>query len=282
VSHIFEALQRSAADTTGHVPDMAVFPGQLLESPAPTENDFPETQSVVISPKPENRLVALTHPESLGAEKFRFLAVKLRQLQTARGIKKLLITSSIPEEGKSLVSASLAITLSRRQSRVLLLEGDLRRPTLSKILGISKHPGLSDFLRDSDRVINNIYRMEPAGFYFLPAGPPPENPLELLQLPKFSDLLEKITRWFDWIIIDSPPVLPLADTTIWTKICDSTLLVAREGKTEKNHLKRGVEALGTSKLLGVVFNSCSTATNSKYYYRYHPATRPTNGVSQSE
>jgi capsular exopolysaccharide synthesis family protein len=281
VSHIFEALQRSVADTTAQPPDLAVFPGQLMGTAVQPEDAFPDAQSITISPKPENRLVALTHPESLGAEKFRFLGVKLRQLQTNRGIKKLLITSSIPEEGKSLVSTSLAITLARRQSKVLLLEGDLRRPTLSKVLGISKLPGLSDFLQNSEKICN-IYRMEPAGFYFLPAGTPPENPLELMQLPRFADLLERINRWFDWIIFDSPPVLPLADTTIWAKVCDSALLVAREGQTEKNHLKRGLEALGTSKLLGVVFNSCSTAVNSKYYYRYQSPSRPTNGTSQSE
>jgi capsular exopolysaccharide synthesis family protein len=269
VSHIFEALQRSVTESTGVVPDLAIFPTELAGIPSNhTDLAFPKTSTITMSPKPENRLVVLTHPESIGAEQFRFLAVKLRQFQSNRGVKRLLVTSTIPEEGKSLVSASLAITLARRQPKVLLLEGDLRRPTLSKVLGIPKYPGISEYLQSSEENIPAIYKMEPSGFYFLPAGAPPENPLELLQLPKLTNLLEQFTRCFDWLVIDSPPVLPLADTTIWSKISDATLLVAREGKTEKTHLKRGLEALGTSKLLGVVLNSCSAATNGQYYYRY--------------
>jgi capsular exopolysaccharide synthesis family protein len=284
VSHIFEALQRSVTETTGQLPDLAIFPAELAGLSSNNENDlpFPESPTVRMSPKPENRLVALTHPESLGAEKFRFLAVKLRQFQSNRGIKKLLVTSTIPEEGKSLVSASLAITLARRQPKVLLLEGDLRRPTLSKVFGIPRCPGLAEYLQSAESRIPAIYRVEPSGFYLFPAGAPPENPLELLQLAKLTDLLERLARWFDWIVIDSPPILPLADTTIWSKNADAALLVAREGQTEKNHLRRGLEALGTSKILGVVLNSCSTAETSKYYYRYHHPAATSTSVGPRE
>ena len=275
MSHIFEALQRSAADTSGLAPDPNVFPGQFLGAAEKAEDSFFEVQSVALFPKPENRLVTLTHPESLGAEKFRFLAVKLRQLQSNRGLKRLLITSTIPEEGKSLIAANLAFTLARRQPKVLLVDGDMRRPSLSDLLGVDRHrEGLSDFLLSGERHLKNILRLDVAGPYFFPAGSPPENPLELMQLSKFGELLDQFTRAFDWVIIDSPPVLPLADTTVWAKTADGILLVVREGKTEKTHLKRGMEILGTTKLLGTVLNSCSITDHSNYYARYQPTPRP--------
>ena len=103
---------------------------------------------------PDSKLICLTAPESFGAEKFRFLGVRLRQLQHSRPLKKLLITSTIPEEGKSTVSANLATILARRQQpKILLLDGDLRRPSLSKQFGLGKLPGLSEWLHGEPRPI---------------------------------------------------------------------------------------------------------------------------------
>jgi len=89
----------------------------------------------------------------------------------------------------------------------------------------------------------SIYRLEPAGIWFFPAGIAPANPLELLESGKLPALMEQLTAWFDWIIIDSPPVLPLADTSVWTRLADGILLVTRQGTTQKSQLKRGLEAL---------------------------------------
>jgi capsular exopolysaccharide synthesis family protein len=219
-------------------------------------------------------LVSLTAKESLGAEKFRFLGVRLRQLRQNRPIKKVLITSTIAEEGKSLVAANLALTLARKQQqRVLLLEGDLRRPVLARQFGLGKHIGLSEALQGEFSPIQHICYLEDPKLWFMPAGQPPENPLELMQSGRLTELIERLTTGFDWIVIDSPPLLPLADTTVWARLADGTLLVAREGKTERQSLKRGVEALGQTNLLGVVLNSCSDTDHSNYYQRYgpHPA-----------
>ena len=132
--------------------------------------------------------------------------VRLRQLQHSRPLKKLLITSTIPEEGKSTVSANLATILARRQQpKILLLDGDLRRPSLSKQFGLGKLPGLSEWLHGEPRPITDIYRLEGPNLWFLPAGHPPENPLELMQSGRLSELMEQLAGWFDWIIIDSPP-----------------------------------------------------------------------------
>jgi capsular exopolysaccharide synthesis family protein len=232
--------------------------------------DFP---SLEVSVLPSSRLVFLNEPDSLAAEKFRFLGVRLRQLQQSRPLKKVLVTSTIPEEGKSTVSANLAGVLARRKQSVLLIEGDLRRPTLAQQFGLGRLAGLGEWLQSGRQTVSNVYRLEGPDFWFMPAGNPPENPLELLQSGRLSYLMGQLANLFDWIIVDSPPLLPLADTTVWSRVTDGTLLVAREGKSEKKQLQRGLEALKKSDLLGVVLNGCAHPDHKSYYQRYSPTTK---------
>jgi capsular exopolysaccharide synthesis family protein len=245
--------------------------GSVKSSQRSTGDIFHQFESVPVVMPPNSKLVSVTEKDSLAAEKFRFLAVRLRQIQQSRGLKKVLITSTIPEEGKTTVSANLACTLARRrQQKTLLLEGDLRRPTLGKQFGLGRVPGLCEYLQGDTDISKCIYRLDAVGFWILPAGRAPENALELMQSGKLSPLMNQLSTWFDWIVIDSPPVLPLADTSIWARVADGVLLVTRQGKTEKQHLKRGVEALDASKLLGALINSSANVARSNYYYRYGP------------
>lgn len=216
-----------------------------------------------------SRFVSLGNQSSLAAEKFRFLAVRLRQLQQTRPLKKLLITSTIPEEGKSTVAGNIAMTLAQRKhQKVLLLEGDLRRPELGPTLGVGRLSGLSEMLRGGISPIRDIFRLEGAGLWFLPAGSPPENTLELMQSGRLGELLDRLVTWFDWIVIDSPPLLPLGDTTVWMRMADAVLMVARVGVTQKRSLKQGIEVLNQSKLVGVVLNNCDSTSHYGYYQRY--------------
>jgi capsular exopolysaccharide synthesis family protein len=247
----------------------------IVEHPQQS-NVFEQFESLPVVLLPNSKLVSLTEKDSLAAEKFRFLGVRLRQLQQARNLKRVLITSTIPEEGKTTVSANLACTLARRrQQKTLLLEGDLRRPTLGKQFGLDRVPGLSEYLQGSIDITKVIYRLDALGLWILPAGRAPENPLELMQAGKLSPLMKQLSSWFDWIVIDSPPVLPLADTSVWVRVADGVLLVTRQGKTEKQHLKRGIEAIDRSKLLGALINSSANIAQSNYYYRYGPRTPAT-------
>jgi capsular exopolysaccharide synthesis family protein len=255
-----ELLQVAERKRRGARAESADVPGYA--NPA---EEFP---SLPVSILPNSRLVAVGEEQSLGAEKFRFLAVRLRQLRQSRPLKKILITSTIPQEGKSTVAANLACTLARRkQHKTLLLEGDLRRPTVAHKLGFGKVPGLSEWLRGETESMN-IYRIEELGLWVLPAGNAPENPLELMQSGKLAPLMEQLSEWFDWIIIDSPPVLPLADTSVWVRLADGILLVTRNGTTERQHLNRGLEALEKTKLLGALVNNSTNAAHSDYYQRY--------------
>jgi capsular exopolysaccharide synthesis family protein len=292
MSHVFDALQRSeseragakgpafalatelleVAEQNGHKPgangkhdaDADVLESDVLS----TGDELDECPVLTAFIPPENRLVAAGKHETLGAEKFRFLAVRLRQLRQTRPLKKILITSTIPQEGKSTVAANLACTLARRKPhRTLLLDGDLRRPTAAAQFGLGKIPGLCEWLAGETESIN-VYNLENLGLWILPAGEAPENPLELMQAGKLSVLLERLEAWFDWIVIDSPPVLPLADTSIWSRLADGILLVTRKGTTEKRQLKRGLEALDRTKLLGALVNSSLNVAHSDYYQRY--------------
>lgn len=224
-----------------------------------------------VTTDPSSRLVSVAEPQSLAAEKFRFLGVRLRELQKGRALKKVLVTSTIPEEGKSMVSANLATALYRKQ-RVLLIDGDLRRPVLAEQFGLGKLPGLVEWLQGDRREVANIYHLDPLGIWLLPAGAPPMNPLELMSSVALNQLMKKLSELFDWIIVDSPPLLPLADTTVWSRVTDGTLLVARVGKTEKNQLLRGLDTVKKSDLIGVVLNSCEHGDHD-YYQRYMPATK---------
>jgi capsular exopolysaccharide synthesis family protein len=232
---------------------------------------FSQIPSMPMTLSPQSRMVCLTDRESPTAEAIRLLGVRLKDVRRSRGLRKLLITSTIPQEGKSTIAANLACTLSHAtEEKVLLVEGDLRRPSLCRIFGMQRVPGICEYLGGSESSTSDIYRLDDARLWVLPAGNAPSNPLELLQSPRLGVLMERLAAYFDWIIIDSPPVLPLADTSIWMRLVDGILLVTRQGITEKQQLKKGLEALEPSKLLGALLNGSVASAYSGYYYRATP------------
>lgn len=264
---------RVAASASVTVPAAALRPAERVVTPARvasamlTEARTIDSQTIDPLLPPAARLVAYTDNGSPGAEAFRLLAVRLRHIRRDRQLKKLLITSTVPQEGKSLTSANLACVLSAGGAqKVLLLEGDIRRPSLTELFQLSDRPGLCDWLRGRSTIENCIYRVAGPEFWILPCGRVQGNPVELIQSARISDLLEDSRTLFDWIIIDSPPVLPLADTSILAKMADGILLVTRRGVTEKKHLERGLEALEKGKLLGTVINSSLKPRHDYYYY----------------
>ena len=294
MSYIFEALQRAEAERSGgSLPQNADSVADLLQK---VEEEIDRKQSLFELPpasKPEPsvagsftsakvlvpalaadaRLVCLTDQGGMAAEKFRVLGLKLRHLREKRKLKRIVITSSIPEEGKSLIAANLALNQSRSKIlKTVLIDGDLRRPELGRRFGFNRNlPGLSEVLRGERQLSEVVYRLEGSGLWFLPAGVTPENPLEVMQSGQLQQLLEQLEAFFAWIIIDTPPVLPLADTPLWMKLSDGVLLVTREGVCEKKQLGRALEVIDRSTMLGVVVNSCSSNDQKYYYARYSSA-----------
>jgi capsular exopolysaccharide synthesis family protein len=243
----------------------------IATEPSPADDEsrdlFSQFQSLPVSLSPQSRLVTLTDNGSSAAEAFRLLGVRLRHLRKDRSLKKVLITSTIPQEGKSMVAGNLACILAlKTRQKILLLEGDLRRPSLSQMFGLGRNPGLCEWLREERSLTSSIYHLEDPNLWILPSGSAPNNALELLQSGKLSKLMDQLNVLFDWIIIDSPPVLPLADTSVWMRLADGILLATRQGTTRKRQLQRGLEAIEPKKLLGALVNSSKNAVNSDYYY----------------
>jgi capsular exopolysaccharide synthesis family protein len=305
MSYIFEALQRAEAERSGgNVPNNSNSVADLLlkveeeidrkqalsELPLAAKPEPPEvgtfaSAKVLLPALPADaRLVCVTDQGGLAAEKFRVLGLKLRHLREQRKLKRIVITSSIPEEGKSLIAANLALNQSR--SKVLntvLVDGDLRRPELAHRFGFHRNlPGLSEVLRGERQLSEVVYKLEGTGLWFLPAGMTPENPLEVMQSGRLQQLLERLEAFFDWIVIDTPPIRPLADTSLWMKLADGVLLVTREGVCEKKQLERALEVIDRSTMLGVVVNSCSSNEQKYYYSRYSPAANPEESSPEAE
>jgi capsular exopolysaccharide synthesis family protein len=250
-------------------PDTLAIPQEAAPLAADRRPDIVEQfQSLNVSPSSNSRLVCLTDPESPTAEAFRLLVVRLRNLRRQRTLKKVLITSTIPKEGKSTVSANLACALAQNiGERTLLVEGDLRLPAEVQIFGLGSLPGICEWLQGQDNVPTNIYHLEKPNLWILPAGSAGKTPLELMQSPRLPLLMEQLSAQFDWIVIDSPPVLPLADTSIWTRMADGVLLVTRQGISEKKQMERGLQALPPEKLIGALLNCSSASAYDSYYYR---------------
>jgi capsular exopolysaccharide synthesis family protein len=300
MSYIFEALQRAETERSGgnlpgnvdSVADLlqnveqeiarkqalAELPPPVTEAQAaPKKKELPASfaQAKVLVPSvgSESRLVCMTDQGGLVAEKFRMLGLKLRHLREQRKLKRIVVTGTAPEEGKSLVAANLALNQSRSKVlKTLLIDGDLRRPTVASRLGFdSSLPGLSECLRGERDLAEVVYKLSGTGLWFLPAGRAPENPVELMQGGRLTDLLDRLGEFFDWIIVDTPPVVPVADTTFWMKLADGVLLVMREGVSEKKIVERALDSFDRKSLLGVVVNSCTRNDHEDYYSRYGPA-----------
>lgn len=205
---------------------------------------------------PGSRIVVHTDPRSAGADRFRFLRMCLRELWNAGKLKSLLITSPLPQDGKSTIALNMATALAEGGKRtVLLIEADLHRPTLTEQLGLERRAGLADCLEGSVNPFSALRRLEPLRWYLLPAGEPRSNPTELLQTEAFAGVLHKLSPHFDWILIDSPPVIPITDALSLARQANATLLVAREGRTPREAIEKAIAVLGRQRVLGIVLNA---------------------------
>jgi protein-tyrosine kinase len=277
MSRIFEALQRSESERPGAdlltpVESVAELLQAAEERRSPQVETFAAAPLLRPAPAADSRLICLTDQRSLGAEKFRVLGLRLRHLREKRRLRRIVVTGTAPEEGKSLIAANLALNQARSKVlKTVLVDGDFRRPTLASRFGVGRLlPGFTECLRGERQLSEVVYKLDRSGLWFLPSGQSPEDPLELMQSGRLGEFLDQLGTFFDWIIIDTPPILPMADTTLWMKMADGVLLVIREGVSERKLVERAVEMLDRSALLGVVVNSCSSRDHKYYYSRYSP------------
>ncbi|WP_162795102.1 polysaccharide biosynthesis tyrosine autokinase [Nonomuraea lactucae] len=201
-------------------------------------------------------LIVRRKGRSSRAEAFRSLRTNLQFIGVDRQPKSLVITSCLPNEGKSSTSANLAITLVQAGWRVILVDGDLRRPRIPDYLGIEGGVGLTDVLIGRARLDEVVQAWGEPRMSVLPSGQIPPNPSELLASQGMRQLLGQLTDEYDMVIIDAPPLLPVTDAATLAAVCDGTMLVARYGKTRQEHIERGTELLSSinARIVGTVLN----------------------------
>jgi capsular exopolysaccharide synthesis family protein len=208
--------------------------------------------------------------DKTGAERFRTLRSRLYQIAGTRTLKKVLITSSIPAEGKTFVAANLAQSIVRQNDRrVLLIDADLRASRLHLALGAPSSPGLSDYLQGEADEFAVIQSGLEGNLCFIPGGSLVSNPSELLLGERMKKLLEMVTPIFDWIILDSPPALPVHDASMLADLCDGVLFVVRAGYTDFELAAKASSEFHEKNPLGVVLNCVEKSESyGEYYYGY--------------
>jgi len=244
--------------------------------------EIEKARSVMVQPPLTSRLVAWTTPNSLGAEKFRALAVRLDDMRRHHQLNSLQVTSSVINEGKSFVAANLAVTLAKYSgSKTLLIEGDLHRPTLASMLGLKDLQGLSEWWSGRNQDLSRfLVRLTGTALWFLPAGKACDRPSEILRSAQLAEAFTQLAGRFDWIVVDSTPMLPVIDANLWSRLVDGTLLVVREGVAPLKALKNGLQSLDNPKLIGVVINEASEFDQVDYDGQYYGARK--HGDKRSE
>jgi capsular exopolysaccharide synthesis family protein len=238
----------SAAPTFDSVPHT---PAWASAATAPELDPEPVQATATLDP----HLVAALAPQSYAAEQYRSLRTRIKRAENGRAVRSIVITSPNKGDGKSVTAANLAITMAQEfQQRVLLVDADLRRPTIHKLFGVPDGPGLVDVLVGAVDLNQALVHVPEYNLTLLPAGTTPTHPAELLGSATMRRVLDTLRTRFDRILIDMPPVSPLADMHIVAPMADGLLMIVRAGVTPKPAIERAIAGLEMSKVLGLVLN----------------------------
>jgi receptor protein-tyrosine kinase len=236
---------------------------------APIVPNTPSSDALLVNPQ---------KPREAPAEEFRTLRTRLNHLQASQPLQTLVVTSASPAEGKSFTAANLAITQAQlADKRILLADFDFRRPTVEKAFQIERAPGITDYLQGKATLRDILRRVEGTNLYILTAGEQVSNPLELLNLKQCSGLIHALRDCFDWVILDSPPLLFAADANLLATMCDGAILVVRIGATTFESVSRALHSLCENNVVGIVVNGARRGelySKYTYYYDYYDEKDP--------
>jgi capsular exopolysaccharide synthesis family protein len=269
-----------AAPTPMPVPD---FPAQAPDGPTKT----PGLTSVLETPSMTDRMsTALSEKividqqiSPASREQYRRLAATLHHAQAASAVKVVMIASAVQGEGKTLTSTNLALTFSESYQRnVLLIDADLRRPTLHTVFGIMNSSGLSEGLLAPDqprlRVVQASSRLS-----VLPAGRPSSDPMAGLTSERMRRVIDESRAAFDWVIIDTPPVVLLPDANLLSAMVDVAVLVVKAGSTSFDLVNRALGTIGRERVIGVVLNRAEQQAHHGYGYYYYYGAKDAKDVT---
>lgn len=216
-------------------------------------------------------LISLNNPKSAVAEAYRTLRTNIEFSGIDNEIKSIAITSSEPGEGKSTVTSNLAITMARANKRVLIIDADLRKPTVHKMFGISNKIGLTNMLIQNLPLEDVIQKTAVFGLEVLPSGPIPPNSAELLGSKAMQKFMAEVKGQYGIVLVDTPPVGPFADAAVISALVDGTILVFSAGRVRMNDAQRAKQMLMNVKanILGVVLNKVPINYSGYNYYNYY-------------
>ncbi len=227
-------------------------------------------QEVPFTPSPDAHLIDATRPHEAPTEEFRTLRTRLNHLQTLQPIHSIVVTSPSPAEGKSFAAVNLAIAESALAGNLTVLcDFDFRRPIVHQLFQIDRAPGITDFLQGKAALDQVIRRVAGTNLYLMPAGEAVLNPLELMNLPRVKQLIKLLPQLFNWVVLDSPPLLFAADAALLGTMCDGTILVVRMGRTTVESVTRAINSLCENNILGVIVNGARRGELYSKYTYYH-------------
>jgi receptor protein-tyrosine kinase len=222
------------------------------------------------NPSPDSHLIDTSKPHEAPAEEFRTLRTRLNHLQTLQPIHTIVVTSPSPAEGKSFAAVNLALAESQLEGNpTLLIDCDFRRPIVHNLFQIERSPGLTDYLTGKAQLEDCVRRIGASNLYILPAGDAVVNPLELLNLREMKALLDQLPQVFNWVVLDSPPLLFAADANLLSTLCSGTVLVVRMGTTTIDSVTRAMGSLCENNVLGIIVNGARRGELYSKYTYYH-------------
>ncbi len=223
-----------------------------------------------------NKIVVDSGMDAGSREQYRRMAATLHALQAESGLRVITVASAMPGEGKTLTAANLALTLSESyQRKVLLIDGDLRKPSQHAVFGLPVSPGLTEGVVGTDAALS-LHRVSPT-LTVITAGEPTDDPMVTLAAERMQALITEAREQFDWIVIDTPPVGLLPDAGLISGLADGTVVVVRADATQYDFVQRSIAELGRERILGVVLNLATPPTDVRYganYGRYAERTSP--------
>lgn len=249
------------------------LPAKQLVSPRPSQYSDYKVKNIKDF---DEHLVSLLQPDSIAAEQYRILRTHILEASKKNGGRVFLVTSAVFGEGKTITAINLAVSIVKGlHETVLLIDADLRKPNLSKMLGFEKdRKGLAEYLTSGGDLASFLIKTPVPKLNIVASGLPPENPSELIDSQYMANLVKEVKERYDnrYIIIDSPPLLPVTDSTILSSLVDGVVLVVKASSTQRDMVNDAIEKIGNKdKILGLVINGCEGGISRykyNYYYRY--------------
>jgi len=288
MSRVHDALRR--AERAGLINPPVARPSQDARGGVGTLDSGPNlagllelVEEIPFRTATDSLLIDATRPHEAPMEEFRTLRTRLNHLKTLQPIHTVVITSPSPAEGKSISATNLALAESHLAGNTTLLaDFDFRRPIIHTLFGMDRSPGITDYLLGKAELHQIIKRISGTNLYVMPAGEAVINPLELLNLREVKQLLDRLPSLFQWVIMDSPPLLFAADANLLATLCHGTLLVVRIGHTTIDSVTRAMQSLCNNNVLGVVVNGARRGELYSKYTYYHSYYTPKEPEQRAE